>query len=142
MSQLIWLSYASKYADFAPLVLRLAVGAIFFMHGYQKLMLMGIPGVTGMLASMGFPAPAFFAVVLIAVELIGGIMLVLGAFTRLAAKLTAIVAFVALVMVHLPKGFFLGTGGYEYILLILAVSSVLVIMGGGKWSVDRAIFKK
>ncbi len=140
MHNLIDCQCSSKWGGFAPLVLRVATGLIFALHGWQKLE-MGVPGVTGFLGSLGFPMPAFFAVVLIAAELIGGILLILGAFTHWAAKILAIVAIVALVSVHLPNGFFMANGGYEFMLLILASTLSLMITGPGKWALDHKLRK-
>lgn len=119
--------------SYAPLILRVVTGLIFAMHGWQKLQ-GGVEATAGFLGTLGFPAASLFAVVLIAVELLGGIALVLGAYTHLAAKLTAIVAIVGLITVHLGKGFFVSQGGYEYILLLLAASLSLMITGPGKWA--------
>ncbi len=131
---------ASRAADLAPFLLRVVVGVIFAVHGYQKLM-MGVPGVSGFLGSLGFPVPDVFAVLLIAAELVGGILLILGLFTHWAAKILAFVAIVALVTVHLKNGFSLATGGYEYILLIFVASVSLMITGPGKWSLDSMMKK-
>lgn len=140
MKKYLLCTYMDAWRDYAPLVLRLATGVIFALHGYQKLQ-MGLPAVTGMLEGMGFPMPMVFAVLLIAAELVGGIMLILGFLTRWAAKSLVVVSLVALFLVHLPNGFFLSTGGYEYILLLLAASVSLMLTGAGKWSLDRAIWK-
>ncbi|MES2668321.1 MAG: DoxX family protein [Patescibacteria group bacterium] len=129
-----------SWSDFGPLVLRLATGVIFVFHGWQKLQ-SGLPGVTGLVDSLGFPLPAVFAVLLIAAELGGGILLILGLLTRWAAKSLVIVSLVALFLVHFPNGFSLATGGYEYIMLLLAASVSLALTGAGKWSLDRAIWK-
>ena len=131
---------AEKWGAVAPLVLRVVVGAIFAMHGYQKLTMMGVPGVSGFLTMLGFPMPDVFAVLLIAAELGGGILLILGLFTHWTAKVLAFVALVALVTVHLSKGFFLP--GYEFILLILAASVSVMITGAGKYSLDHKMMKK
>ena len=130
---------AEKWGAFAPLVLRVVVGAIFAMHGYQKLTMMGVPGVSGFLTMLGFPMPDVFAVLLIAAELGGGILLILGLFTHWTAKVLAFVSIVALVTVHLSKGFFLP--GYEFILLILAASVSVMITGAGKYSLDHKMKK-
>jgi putative oxidoreductase len=131
---------AEKWGAVAPLVLRVVVGAIFAMHGYQKLTMMGVPGVSGFLTMLGFPMPDVFAVLLIAAELGGGILLILGLFTHWTAKVLAFVALVALATVHLSKGFFLP--GYEFILLILAASVSVMITGAGKYSLDHKMMKK
>lgn len=127
--------------DYAPLVLRLVTGVIFMLHGWQKLQ-GGIPATAGFVGSLGFPMPEVFAVLLIAAELGGGILLILGLLTRWAAKALVVVSLVALFMVHLPNGFFMATGGYEFILLLLAASVSLMFSGAGKWSLDRMLWKQ
>ncbi|TSC61319.1 MAG: putative oxidoreductase, partial [Parcubacteria group bacterium Athens0416_74] len=82
------------------------------------------------------PLASVFAVILIAVELLGGAALMVGFMTHWAAKLTAVVALVALVTVHLSKGFFISNGGVEFILVLLAASISLMITGAGAYSVD------
>jgi putative oxidoreductase len=124
-------------ADVAPLILRVVTGLVFLMHGWQKVG-MGVAGVTGFLGSLGFPAPEVMAVLLIAVEVGGGLLLILGAFTHWVSKVLAFVALVALLTVHLSKGFFVSGGGYEFALLLLAACIALALTGPGKWSVDRA----
>jgi putative oxidoreductase len=121
-------------------VLRLAVGLVFAMHGYQKLS-GGLEGTAGFLSSLGFPLASTFAVILIAAELLGGIALMLGFLTHMTSKLLAVVAIVALFTVHIGNGFFMSTGGYEYILVLFAASISLMISGAGKYSVD-ALMKK
>ncbi|MES2931402.1 MAG: DoxX family protein [Patescibacteria group bacterium] len=134
-------SYMDGWRNYAPTVLRLATGIIFALHGWQKLE-GGLPGVAGFVGSLGFPMPELFAVLLIAAELGGGILLILGLLTRWAAKALVVVSLVALFLVHLPNGFYMATGGYEYILLLLAASVSLMLTGGGKWSLDRMLWKK
>jgi len=112
------------------------------MHGWQKLTEMGVEGVSGFLGSLGFPLAGLFAVLLIAGELLAGAGLILGFLTHWAAKVGGFIALVALLTVHLTKGFFVATGGFEFILLILAASIVAMIFGGGKWTLDSMIWKK
>lgn len=141
MRNLLLGTYLNAWSDYAPLILRLAVGVIFFMHGLQKLTVFTYGGVTGMLDGMGFPLPGLMAFLLIAAELVGGAMLVLGLLTRPVAKILAFVSLVALLAVHLKGGFFASEGGYEYILLLLASSVALALLGPGKWALDRLIWK-
>lgn len=129
-------------ASWGPTVLRVVVGIVFAMHGWQKLFGFKIPGVTGMLTSLGFPLPGFFAVVLTLVELLGGIALILGVATRAAAVLLAIDMAVAVLKVHLPHGFFAQGGGFEYPLSLLAASVCLALMGPGAASIDNAMAAK
>jgi putative oxidoreductase len=67
------------------LPLRLVVGLVFVMHGGQKLFSTGLVGTTGFLGQLGIPLPGVAAVVLIAVELLGGLAILLGLRTRIVA---------------------------------------------------------
>lgn len=130
-----------KMRDWAPLVLRVAVGAVFAMHGWQKLQ-GGVPATAGFLTMLGFPAPELFAVLLIAGELVGGILLILGLYTHWAAKVAAFIAAVAFATVHAKNGFFMSAGGYEYIIVLFAAAFSLMITGPGKYSLDKKMGKK
>ena len=129
-------SCGDKLTGIAPLVLRVATGLIFAMHGWQKLA-GGVDGVAMFLGGMGFPIPMVMAVLLIAAELIGGILLILGVWTHWVAKVLAFVALIALLTVHATKGFFVSEGGFEFILLIFAASVSLAISGPGKWALGK-----
>ena len=84
------------------------------------------------------PAPAAAAVVLTLVEFVGGALLVLGLFTRWAAWLLAIDMVVAILLVHLKKGFF-NPQGFEYPLTLLATNIAIALAGPGAASVDGVI---
>lgn len=75
-------------------------------------------------------------------ELIGGTLIAIGLFTRPAALAAAIMLFVATFKVHLPAGFFWTTGGFEFPLMWALVCSAIVLGGGGRFSVDRALRKE
>jgi putative oxidoreductase len=119
------------------LPLRLVIGLVFVMHGAQKLFGVGLAGTAGFLGSMGIPLPTVAAAVLIAVELLGGLALILGAGTRYVAAALAVEMLVALLTVHLRAGFFV-PDGMEFVLTLLAGCLTLVAVGAGPWSVDRA----
>lgn len=141
MKTMLECNCGNKWQGVGPLVIRVAVGLVFFMHGWQKLS-GGVEGTAGFLGALGFPAPEVFAILLIAAELVGGAMLILGLFTHWTAKVLTFVALVALLTVHATKGFFMATGGYEFILLILAASASLIFLGPGMWSVDGMMRKR
>lgn len=126
-------------ADWALLLVRLVTGLVFVMHGGQKLFVYGIDGVTGSFTQMGIPMAGVAAIVVSFVEFLGGIALLLGAFTRWAAILLAIVMLVAIVQVHLPNGFFAGDNGFEFPLTLLVNNVALAIAGPGAYAVDRAL---
>ncbi len=122
------------------LVLRLAVGFVFAMHGWQKLTMMGIPGVAGFFGAVGVPFPELMAFVVTAVELVGGIALILGIGTRIVGVLLAADMVGALLLVHLPNGFFADQGGYEFVLTLLGVAVFFALAGAGKWSLDAVLW--
>lgn len=117
-------------------VLRVIVGIVFVAHGYQKLFTFGFHGVAGLFAHLGIPMPGFFAVVVTLVEFVGGILLLTGLATRVAASLLAIDILVAIFAVHLKNGFF-NPMGVEFPLTLLAALVCLSIAGGGALSLKR-----
>ena len=122
-------------------ILRLVVGIVFLAHGAQKVFVFGHGGVTGMLASIRIPLPSVMAVVLMAVEFLGGAALVLGLLTRWAAALIGFDMIIAILAVHLKGGFF-SPKGVEFPLTLLAACIALVLVGPGAASVDGALVKR
>lgn len=120
--------------DVALLILRIAIGVIFIQHGYGKLFgdAPGMTAFTGMVASLGFPAPAFFAYAAGLSEFFGGIALLLGIFTDIAAVLIAIVMLVALVGVK--KFMFPGA---DVDVALLAIALAIYFLGPGKYAITK-----
>ena len=119
------------------LPLRIVVGLVFVVHGAQKLFGFGLAGTAGFLGSLGIPLPTVAAAALIAVELLGGLALFLGAGTRIVAAVLAADMLGAILTVHLRGGFFV-PDGVEFVLTLLGVCVALVGLGAGPWSVDAA----
>jgi putative oxidoreductase len=126
--------------DLGLTLLRVILGVVFLAHGYQKLFVWGIGGVTGAFAQMGIPAPHLAAYLATFAEFFGGAALLLGLFTRLAAIPVAFTMVVAILQVHLQGGFY-APKGVEYPLTLLAANIALVIAGGGAFALDNVIFK-
>ncbi len=122
-------------------ILRVVLGIVFVMHGGQKLFIYGFSGVAGLMGRVGIPLPLLSAVVVTAVEFLGGAALLLGLLTRWAAALLAINMLVAMVVVHLRAGFFL-PNGFEYTLTLLAANIALALTGPGEAAVDTALKKR
>src|SRR5918911_3803871 len=123
-------SITPRLASFAPLVARVIVGAIMAVHGWQKLS-MGPANVgQGMLANLGVPLPLFMGYVLTFTELIGGILLIIGLLSRLAAVALTIDLVVAMLLVS-------GLGQLE--LSLIAGFLVVLLAGPGKLSLDYAL---
>lgn len=119
-------------------ILRIIVGAVFLAHGYQKVFVYGHAGVAQSFAGMGIPLPSVAAALVAAVELLGGIALILGVGTRIAATLLAMDMLGAILFVHGRNGFFLPTGA-EFATTLLGASIALAIAGAGAASVDNAL---
>jgi len=125
--------------DLASLVLRLGLGVMFTAHGLQMALgKVGGPGVKGfsqMLSGMGFSQPVFWAYLAGYTCLLGGLCLIAGIFTRIASVFLIIFMLVAVIKVHLAKGFFITNGGYEYNFVIICALIALLISGSGKLSI-------
>lgn len=132
MSQL-----SSRSIDRGLLLIRVALGLVFVMHGWQKLTVFGLAGTAGFLGGLGVPLPSVNAVLLIAVELAGGALLAAGAGTRVVGVLLAFAMSVATVAAHGAAGFFLPTG-YEFALTLALLSLAIALTGAGRYSVDAA----
>ena len=126
-------------------ILRLAVGAVFIMHGYSAWAVLGPAAAGGFITRMGFP-PALSAPLawyLVLAHLAGGILIVVGLWTRWAALANVPIMASAVFAFHLKQGFFLrasgaSVSGYEYALTVLAAAVALVLLGSGAASVDGA----
>jgi putative oxidoreductase len=117
-------------------ILRIVVGIVFIVHGAQKLFVFGIGGVTAGFAQMHIPLASVAAPVVAIVEFVGGIALVLGFFTRIAAILLAIDMAGAIVFVHGRNGFFLPMG-FEFAFSLFGACVALAVGGAGEYSVDN-----
>lgn len=117
-------------------VLRLALGLIFTVHGFDKFA-GGIENTAGFFESIGISGG--LAYVVATIELIGGILMILGLGTRVVAAFFIAVMLGAIVTVKSGTGFI---GGYELDLALLGMSLALLISGGGTISVDSKLFSK
>lgn len=133
--------YASV-GDIAYTVVRIVIGVMFLMHVSGKFKIGAGAVAANIMAKNGLEPGLVWAYLAIAFELVGGICILVGLFTRFFGAALAIEMLIALVAVHLPKGYSAGAGGYEYVLLIGAVCLLIALRGGGPYSVDRMIGKE
>ena len=122
-------------------VLRVVVGLVFLVHGYQKLFVMGMGGVTEFFMQIGAPLPGLSAPLVSLLEFAGGIALILGVLTPVVALLFAADMLGATFLVHLPNGFSVSAGGYEFVLTLLAASLALALTGPGAYALDT-VFRR
>lgn len=143
-----WAALVSTSSDVGPLIARLTLGVVMFPHGAQKLLgWFGGPGFSGEMElftkTMGIPW--IFGFLAIVAESFGALGLIVGLLGRVAALGISTVMVVAVLLAHLPHGFFmnwLGTQqgeGFEYHLLALGLALIVMVKGSGAWSVDRVL---
>ena len=126
---------SSRLIEFAPLPLRIIAGVGFMIHGLPKILDIGKTQDSFM--NMGLPQD--LAILIGLLEFIGGLAILLGIFTRIAAGLLAIQMIGAILLVKLWKGFI---DGFELDLLYLAIMISLLITGPGFLSMEKNLFKR
>ena len=134
------LSFLDRLQPLALFALRVALGAIMIVHGKEKVF-GGMAKHIAYLHSIGVPAPAFMGYLSAGTEFLGGILLVVGLFTRCAAFAVLINMLVAIFKVHSKNGF-TGQGNYQFPLALAVIAFALIFYGAGEISLDWAFGRK
>jgi putative oxidoreductase len=134
-------------ADWVLTIQRIVLGIVFFAHGAQKMLGWyggyGFSGTMGFFTRAGIPAPLAFLA--ICAEFLGGLGLILGLLSRVAALGIGVNMLVAVAMLHRHFGLFMNWSGtqkgegFEFHLLVLAIVLAIIVRGAGALSLDRAI---
>ncbi|GAB3622352.1 DoxX family protein [Mariniluteicoccus endophyticus] len=132
----------STVRDAALLVTRLLLGVVLIAHGWQKFSEWGIAGTTQSFEKMGVPGAAVAAPVAAVIELVGGVLILLGVATPAVALLVALQMFGAFLFAHTGKGLFVKNGGWELVGMIGAACIALVGAGAGRFSVDGLLGRR
>ena len=132
-------SLPSPARDVALLVARLLLGTIMFAHGYQKLVIDGIGRTTDGFETMTIPVAIFSAAFVTVIEIVGSVLVVLGALIGVVAALYLVVMVGAAVFVHIPNGIFVANNGWELVGAIAALLLALAAAGPGRFGLDHAI---
>ena len=127
--------------DIVLLAARLALGTVMIAHGWQKLDQGGLGGTADGFGAMGIPLAPAAAAFAIALELGGGVLILLGALTPLVGVLWALHMAGAWWFVH-RDAFFVADGGYELVLVLGALGLVLASTGPGRLSVDHLLTRQ
>ena len=143
-------SLTGTHADWVVGIARILLGIIFFGHGAQKMLgWYGGPGLANSMRAFTehLHLPSTLAFLVIAGELFGGIGLIVGLFSRIAALVIALTMVGAIATVHFRFGLFLNWfgnqkgHGIEYHLLAIALALVVVVKGAGAFSLDRLVYE-
>jgi putative oxidoreductase len=137
--------------DWVIAIARIVLGVVFFAHGAQ--MALGWFGGAGLQSTVrafreNLRIPAPLAMLAVAAEFLGGLGLIVGLLSRVAALGIAVVMMVALVAVHRKFGFFMDWygekkgHGIEYHVLVLALALIVTIRGAGAFSLDQALYHR
>ena len=124
-------------AAYGTTLLRISLGLMWLAHALFKLLVFSLPGTAQFFASTGLPG--FLAYPVFALELLGGVALLLGVYARqVALALLPIMAGAA--CVHLGNGwvFTRPNGGWEYPVFLMAASVVLWLLGDGAFALRRS----
>ena len=120
------------YPAYGIFIVRSTTGALFAVHGYQKFA-GGIGGVVGFFSKLGVPAPGVLAPFVAGLELVGGILLILGVATRWISLLFACEMLVTTVFVQIPAK---GWNGADLDRMLLAATLLFILAGPGAWAVQ------
>ncbi|HBX54650.1 DoxX family protein [Pseudomonas sp. UBA2684] len=136
-------SVVATQAGYGLTILRIIAGVTFAAHGSQKLFGWfgghGLVGVGQWMESIGLAPGYLMALMAGSAEFFGGVALIIGLLVRPAAAVLAVTMLVAIVTVHLSHGFFMSNNGYEFALVLMAMSLAVLVEGAGKLSLDKQI---
>ncbi|WP_116112067.1 DoxX family protein [Austwickia chelonae] len=118
------------------LIARVLLGVIMIAHGWQKLVTNGLGPTTAGFTKLGVPLPAVSAAITGGVELIGGILLVLGLLTTLAGGSIALILAGAFWFAHRGTTIFAQQGGWELVAALGLAALVIAAVGPGRYSLD------
>ena len=124
-------------ADYAAFLLRVISGLFFLAHAGMKIFVFTLPGTVAFFASLGLPGALAYLV--IALEVIGGIALVLGFYGDLLAIPLALDLLGAIISVHGKNGFFFTNpqGGWEYLAMWIVALIAVSLLGNGAFAIKR-----
>jgi putative oxidoreductase len=123
----------TRLAPYGAFAIRAALGVMFIAHAYLKIAVFTVPGFAGFLTQTGFPAALAWPIIL--AELIGGIAILLGIYSR-AVSVALLPVLLGAVLVHAPNGWLFNApnGGWEYPAFLAVAAIAHVLIGDGAWA--------
>lgn len=128
------------FSRYGYALMRFGVGAVLVPHGLRNLLFGAMGGTADVIAlQTGLSSTGAWATVAALVQLLGGACLAIGFLTRPAAFLVWLYMTVNILFFHWQNGYFWTQGGIEYPLLSWVLCIAIILKGGGRCSIDRAI---
>ena len=123
----------TRLAPYGAFAIRAALGIMFIAHAYLKIAVFTVPGFAGFLTQTGFPAALAWPIIL--AELIGGIAILLGIYSR-AVSVALLPVLLGAVLVHAPNSWLFNApnGGWEYPAFLAVAAIAHVLIGDGAWA--------
>ena len=127
----------NRTAPYAALLLRVSLGIMFLAHGLLKVFVFTLPGTAQFFEKVGFPGWAAYPVT--ALEIVGGLLLVAGVYSRVVAA-ALIPVLIGAAMVHVGNGwvFSAPNGGWEYPVFLVVIAAVVALLGDGAYALKPA----
>jgi putative oxidoreductase len=129
--------YSAKLVDLSLLVVRIIVGLIFAVHGYQKIFTYGMSNVVAMMGA----GPVGYLVCI--GEFLGGLGIMVGFLSRFSAASNIVIMLGAIAMVHGQHGFLMGQDpksmGFEYNLALIGLLTPVLLLGPGRYALGRLL---
>jgi putative oxidoreductase len=132
-------STVSQAFPFSILIARIVVGVIFLAHAWFKIDTLGMAGTSDYFSNIGVPLSDLAAYVVTALEIAGGLAIILGALLPVFGILLALNMIGAFWYAHLPAGFWAHEGGYEFVISLAATTLMIGFSGGGVFAVDKKL---
>lgn len=123
--------------DIALFLFRAALGAVYIAHGWVKIARDGMDNTIAFVDSLHIPQPSLAAWGATIIELLGGLLLILGLLTTAVAGLLLLHSLAITYYAHISSGFFVENGGVEFMLVLIASLLLVVVFGAGRVSVDK-----
>ncbi|MBS7548370.1 DoxX family protein [Dietzia sp. Marseille-Q0999] len=124
------------------LITRVILGVVLIAHGWEKFAINGIEGTGAFFDSIGIPGATAAAAVVGVIELVGGILLILGLLTPLVAVLVVVVMIGAFFTVHAGSGVYVSNNGWELVAVVGLAAAVFGLVGPGRYSVDAVLARR
>jgi putative oxidoreductase len=128
--------------DIPLLIARIILGVVLFAHGIQKMIINGFAKTLEQFEALGIPLAIVSSAFVTVVEFVGGLLLLLGALTRIVVSLHIVVMVGAAIFVHASRGIFAQDGGWELVGVIAACELILAAVGPGRYSIDHLVLPR